>query len=146
MTSAPTPARHDVRAGVAVRSAGIAVAVGLALGPAVALGLARFAYALLLPAMRDDLHWSFAAAGAMNTTNAIGYLAAPLARWGGTRAMFVGGLCVTAAALLACAATTNLAALRVARTLAGAAKAGSFVLGGGLAARAGAGRSQRTGL
>ena len=28
---------------------------GLAMGPAVALGLARFAYALLLPAMRLDL-------------------------------------------------------------------------------------------
>ncbi len=38
-------------------------AVGLALGPAVALGLARFAYALLLPAMRTDLSWSFAQAG-----------------------------------------------------------------------------------
>ena len=45
------------------------------MGPAVALGLARFAYALLLPAMRADLSWSFADAGAMNTANAVGYLA-----------------------------------------------------------------------
>jgi hypothetical protein len=31
----------------------------------VALGLARFAYALLLPAMRVELHWSYAGAGMM---------------------------------------------------------------------------------
>jgi predicted MFS family arabinose efflux permease len=49
------------------------VVVGLAMGPAVALGLARFAYALLLPSMRADLGWSFANAGAMNTVNAAGY-------------------------------------------------------------------------
>jgi len=44
-----------------------ATALGLALGPAVAL--ARFAYGLLLPSMRSDLSWSFAQAGAMNTAN-----------------------------------------------------------------------------
>jgi hypothetical protein len=32
------------------------VPLGLAIGPLVALGLARFAYALLLPAMRADLN------------------------------------------------------------------------------------------
>ena len=32
----------------------------LALGTASALGLARFAYGLLVPAMRTDLHWSLA--------------------------------------------------------------------------------------
>ena len=50
------------------------VIVGLAMGPAVALGLGRFAYALLLPSMRADLGWSFADAGALNTANAAGYL------------------------------------------------------------------------
>lgn len=50
------------------------VALGLALGPAVALGFARFAYALLLPPMRSALGWSFATAGVMNTANAAGYL------------------------------------------------------------------------
>jgi len=39
------------------------VALGLAAGPVVALGFTRFAYALLLPAMRADLDWSFATAG-----------------------------------------------------------------------------------
>ncbi|MGH3182126.1 MAG: YbfB/YjiJ family MFS transporter, partial [Streptosporangiaceae bacterium] len=52
----------------------VLVAAGLALGPVVVIGLARFAYSLLLPAMRADLHWSFAQAGAMNTANALGYL------------------------------------------------------------------------
>ena len=50
------------------------VIFGLSMGPAIALGLARFAYALLLPSMRADLGWSFADAGAMNTANAAGYL------------------------------------------------------------------------
>ena len=48
------------------------------MGPVIALGLARFAYALLLPAMRADLGWSYADAGAINTANAAGYLAGAL--------------------------------------------------------------------
>ena len=49
-------------------------AAGLSFGPAVAIGFARFAYALLLPGMRTDLAWTFAQAGAMNTANALRYL------------------------------------------------------------------------
>ena len=41
---------------------------------AVSLGLTRFAYALLLPPMRDDLSWTYTLAGSMNTFNALGYL------------------------------------------------------------------------
>src|SRR5215469_16034012 len=51
------------------------VALRLAVGPLVAIGLARFAYALLLPPMQADLAWSYSQAGAMNTANAAGYLA-----------------------------------------------------------------------
>lgn len=40
------------------------IAFGLAARPVVALGFTRFAYALLLPAMREQLSWNFAAAGA----------------------------------------------------------------------------------
>ncbi len=57
----------------------LGIVAGLAMGPAVGLGLGRFAYALLLPAMRADLGWSYAAAGAMNTANAAGYLVGALA-------------------------------------------------------------------
>ena len=52
----------------------VAVVVALALAPAIGLGIARFAYALVLPDMRADLGWSYADAGWMNTTNAAGYL------------------------------------------------------------------------
>lgn len=115
------------------------VALGLALGPAVALGLARFAYALLLPSMRSDLGWSFAAAGAMNTANAVGYLAgalaAPAARPGGARRSFLAGLALTVMALAASAATGNLGVLFGLRALASAAGAVSFVVGAGLVAQ-----------
>jgi predicted MFS family arabinose efflux permease len=48
-------------------------ALSLALGSAIALGLARFSYGLLLPVMREDLDWSYLVAGTMNTANALGY-------------------------------------------------------------------------
>ena len=50
------------------------VIMALAMAPAVSNGFARFAYALILPAMRSDLEWSYAMAGWINTANAIGYL------------------------------------------------------------------------
>lgn len=49
-------------------------AVGLGLGVAIGNGFSRFAYALLLPAMRDDLRWTYVEAGWMNTANALGYV------------------------------------------------------------------------
>ena len=57
----------------------LTICAGLALAPAVALGLGRFAYALVLPAMRQDLAWSYAEAGALNSANAAGHLAGALA-------------------------------------------------------------------
>lgn len=41
---------------------------------AVGNGFARFAYALLLPAMRTDLAWNYTQAGWLNTANALGYV------------------------------------------------------------------------
>lgn len=88
----------------------------LALGPAVVMGFARFAYALVLPAMKADLHWSYRAAGAMNTANAAGYLlgaiVTPLAvaRWG-ERRLFLIGLWGTALLLLVSGATAIFAVL-----------------------------------
>jgi hypothetical protein len=38
-----------------VKATHLGIVAGLAMGPAVALGLGRSAYALLLPAMRSDL-------------------------------------------------------------------------------------------
>jgi hypothetical protein len=45
------------------------------MSPLVAIGLARFAYALLLPPMRAELAWPYSQGGAMNTANAARYLA-----------------------------------------------------------------------
>ena len=50
------------------------VILALAMAPAVSNGFARFAYALILPAMRADLGWTYSMAGWINTANAIGYL------------------------------------------------------------------------
>ena len=139
-TSSPT-----IRRSSPLRNArlppGVKTALGLALGPAVALGLARFAYALLLPSMRADLHWSFATAGAMNTANALGYLAGALlaavvARRYGTRRVFVASLGVTVLALLATGATGNTIVLVALRAVAGASGAVTFIAGAGLVAAA----------
>ncbi len=117
----------------------IQLALGLALASAVSLGLARFAYALLLPAMRADLDWSYATAGAMNTVNAAGYLAGALMlpRW---QARFDGWWVVVAGGAAACAtlALHGLARsdewLYLLRFASGVASAASFAGGGLLAA------------
>lgn len=121
------------------RGADVLVALGLATGPAVALGLARFAYALLLPSMQSALHWSFATAGAMNTANAAGYLggallAAPVIHRWGARPVFLAGMAATAVLLLASAASGSVVILVALRTLVGAAGAATFIVGGSLAA------------
>ena len=92
------------------------VIVGLAMGPAVALGLGRFAYALLLPPMRADLGWSFAQAGGMNTANAAGYLvgalvAAPVGRRMGDKRVFAISLALSALAVGASGLTADYVAL-----------------------------------
>ena len=86
-TSSTAPARPTLR-----------LAFALSMGAAVSLGITRFAYALLLPPMRDDLGWSYALAGGMNTANAVGYLAGALVtpalmrRFGVTRLLIVGAV------------------------------------------------------
>ncbi len=126
-------------------------AVALGGAAAVALGLARFSYALLLPGMRADLGWSYFTAGAMNTVNAAGYLLGALlsprvfAHWDARRVMLAGG---AAAALLLAAhgAVRSDAALYALRGLTGLASAASFVGGGLLAARLAATPGARAGL
>ena len=103
-----------------VKATHLGIVAGLAMGPAVALGLGRFAYALLLPAMRADLGWNYAQAGAINTANAAGYLAgalmaAPIAARLGEKRSFVLGLVITAAALTATGATADFLAISVLR-------------------------------
>ena len=122
----------------------LAIVGGLAMGPAVGLGLGRFAYALLLPAMRADLGWSYAQAGALNTANAAGYLigamiAAPVAARFGDKRAFLVGLVVATASLLANGLSGHYAVLAVLRAVAGSAGALSLITGGALASAAGGG-------
>src|SRR5246500_4449712 len=95
----------------------------LSLAPTVGLGIGRFAYALVLPDMRDSLHWSYSAAGFMNTINAVGYLAGALVasrlikRFGLVESVVWGSLaCVFSLAL--CAITGNFSVLSFSRLLA----------------------------
>ena len=112
----------------------------LSLAATVGLGIGRFAYALVLPDMRESLHWSYSAAGFMNTINAAGYLAGALLasrlirRFGWSAAVRWGTL-VSLAALALCAITGNFLVLSFARLLGGFAAAASFVAGGALAAQ-----------
>jgi predicted MFS family arabinose efflux permease len=114
-----------------------AAAIGLA---ATALGLARFGYAVLLPAMRTDLRWSYTQAGGMNTANALGYLAGALAATIttaviGERRTFALSFTLTATSILASGFTTSYVLLLLLRGLGGAAGAVLFISGGALAAR-----------
>ncbi len=118
---------------------GLFIAFILSFGPAVSNSFARFAYALILPAMREDLHWSYAQAGWINTSNAIGYLAgAVLTRLAvgraGNRVLFCGGMFLTAAALVGTGLTPDPGLLAAARVLAGIGGAAVFICGGALSA------------
>ncbi|MGQ0682497.1 YbfB/YjiJ family MFS transporter [Bradyrhizobium sp.] len=111
----------------------------LSLAPTIGLGIGRFAYALVLPDMRDSLSWSYSAAGFMNTINAVGYLAgaltaSPLIKRFGLSRSVVWGTAACVASLALCALTGNFVALSFARLLAGFAAAAGFVGGGALAA------------
>lgn len=124
----PLHPRHDV-----------AIVAALALAPAVGLGIARFAYALVLPDMRADLHWSYADAGWMNTTNAAGYLLGALAAaraiaLAGAYRVMVAGAWACVAALVLCASFRHAMPLNAARLLAGLGGGLAFVSGGVLAA------------
>jgi predicted MFS family arabinose efflux permease len=138
----PAPSVHNghTRHRVSARQANLWRAARLALGPAAALGLARFSYGLLLPAMRSDLHWSFAQAGAMATANGVGYLAGVVvvpvvARRLTVMRTFRWGMLGCVGALAATAVTGNYPGLLAARAAAGATGALVFVAGSAIASR-----------
>ena len=111
----------------------------LSLAPTIGLGIGRFAYALVLPDMRDSLHWSYSAAGFMNTINAVGYLtgalvASRLIRRFGLAANVRWGTLACVLSLALCALSANFIVLSFARLLAGFGGAAGFVGGGALAA------------
>lgn len=126
-------------------------ALALSLGAAIALGLSRFSYGLLLPSMRADLDWSYFLAGAMNTANALGYLLGALAtpwllrRLSPQRLLFVGAI-LTGLFMLVSGLVTATGVLLSQRILAGISSAFIFIAGGVLAARLGALHPGRSGL
>jgi len=116
------------------------VLTGLALGVLVTNGFGRFAYGLILPAMRADLGWTYAQAGWLNTANALGYiLGAAGTMWALKRrtpaGLFALGLAVTALSLLATSFMPALWWQSLWRFLTGLFGALSFSTAGALAAR-----------
>jgi predicted MFS family arabinose efflux permease len=129
----------------------LGLALALSLGAAVSLGVTRFAYALLLPPMRQDLHWSYTLAGAMNTANALGYLLGALltprlmARYGPSR-LLIAGSALASLFMGLSGFFTAAGPLLAQRLLAGVASAFLFIAGGLMAARLGSVRPARGGL
>ncbi|MEZ5716742.1 MAG: YbfB/YjiJ family MFS transporter [Paracoccaceae bacterium] len=116
------------------------VLAGLALGLTVTNGFARFAYGLLLPAMKAELGWSYAQAGWLNTANALGYIAGAVATMVLLRRLrptqlFAFGLVTTTAALLLTGLDTDLWWQTLWRVAAGVFGAMSFSTAGALAAQ-----------
>jgi len=115
------------------------VVLGLALGVCVSNGFARFAYGLILPAMREDLSWSYTQAGWINTANAFGYIFGALAAFAliqklSPSRMFSVGIAGTSIFLLLSGLTQDFWALTLWRVLAGVAGAPVFIAGGALVA------------
>ena len=113
------------------------IVVALSLGPAVTNGFARFAYGLILPAMREDLDWTFTEAGWINTANAIGYLVGALLALAtigkvGPRRLFVWGMALTTASLVFSALTSDITILSALRIAAGIGGAPVFIAGGAM--------------
>ena len=146
-TAAPVAPVHASRS----RQHTLVLAAGLSFGTAIALGITRFSYALLLPAMKADLGWSFAQAGAMNTANALGYLLGALAfplvsrRWP-VGLCFIAGCVLTAALMTIGGLVSDTHALLAQRVVTGISSALIFVGGGVLAARLASAHPRDAGL
>ncbi|WP_137701119.1 YbfB/YjiJ family MFS transporter [Marimonas lutisalis] len=116
------------------------VLAGLALGVTVTNGFARFAYGLLLPAMKSELDWNYAQAGWLNTANAMGYVVGAiltmiLIRRVRPTHLYAFGLVTTTVALLVTGLVTALWWQTLWRVLAGVFGAMSFSTAGALAAQ-----------
>lgn len=127
------------------------IVLGLSLGPAVSNGFARFAYGLVLPAMRDDLGWSYTEAGWINTANAIGYLLGALLALGlisrlGASFLFIAGMALTALALIMSGLTQDFWLLSFWRVIAGIGGAPVFIAGGVMASALFAGDKAKNAL
>ena len=115
------------------------VLAGLALGVTVTNSFARFAYGLILPAMKSEMDWTYAQAGWLNTANALGYIVGAVITmlFIGRRSptlLFAFGLITTTIALLATGLNAALWWQTMWRILAGLFGAMSFSTAGVLVA------------
>lgn len=115
------------------------VLAGLALGVTVTNSFARFAYGLILPAMKSEMAWTYAQAGWLNTANALGYIVGAIITmlFIGRRSptlLFAFGLITTTIALLATGLNAALWWQTMWRILAGLFGAMSFSTAGVLVA------------
>jgi MFS family permease len=97
-----------------------------------ALGLARFGYTMILPAMREGLHLSYAESGWLATGNFLGYLASSFfaglmaSRWSHRRLILI-ALCCLAAGLLLTSLATGFSSAFAARTFTGVASGTLYI-------------------
>lgn len=131
MRDAPAPPPVDLRA--------LLLAVlALAAAPAIGLGIARFAYALVLPDMQRSFGWTYSEAGLPNALNALGYLVGAMSA-GWLSARFGAFRLVVATAIVAALATglsafaLGLWSLSALRFISGMAAAHGVVAGGAVA-------------
>lgn len=132
--SGPDPASHRSIGAMPGSRATIAAGVAGWAGMVVGLGLARFAYTPLLPALISAGWFSPGGAAAQGAANLAGYLggaalAWPLARRLPLRPVLRGAMLLAALSLAACAAHPPPLAFALARALAGAAGGIIMVLG-----------------
>ena len=119
-------------------SRALGLALLLSFGPTVSNSFARFAYGLVLPAMRGELELTYAQAGWLNTANAFGYLGGAvltvlLVTRYGSRLLFVVGMAITAIAVLTTGLSHDLSLLTLARIVSGVGGAMAMIGGGALA-------------
>ena len=120
----------------------LGLAFCVSLSTAIALGFGRLGYSLVLPAMRDDLGWSYQQAGGLNTGNALGYLlgatcAAAILKRTSLRFGVLGGLTLSCLALWLTGMTHHFSALVFCRALVGFSGALTFIAAASLGLRLG---------
>lgn len=116
----------------------ILAVLALAAAPAIGLGIARFAYALVLPDMQRAFGWSYSEAGLPNALNALGYLVGAMSA--GRLAARIGAFRLVVVSATVAAVATGLSAfalglwsLSALRFVSGAAAAYGVVAGGAVA-------------
>ncbi|UYN94213.1 MAG: YbfB/YjiJ family MFS transporter [Enhydrobacter sp.] len=114
----------------------VLVALGGLLAMAIGIGIGRFVYTPILPAMVEALGLSKSEAGLLASANFAGYLAGALVAIrplpGSRRAWLLGGLLATALSLAAMGMTTSMAAFLALRLIAGVTGAFTMVFASGL--------------